>query len=102
MTPEEESRRDLDRQLDQFGWLFLGCSEMPISAVPGSPSVSSHDHGRRRLPVSGSKAVVEASTGAIPLVTNRLGPAARPQDVFGELASPIWQYWNTPLLIIAA
>src|SRR4051812_32689324 len=35
MTPEEKARRDIDRQLDQCGWLVQDCSEMHISAGPG-------------------------------------------------------------------
>ena len=35
MTPEEKARRDIDRQLDQCGWLVQDRSEMNISAGPG-------------------------------------------------------------------
>ena len=35
MTPEEKARRDIDRQLDQCGWLVQDRSEMHISAGPG-------------------------------------------------------------------
>lgn len=35
MTPEEKARRDIDRQLDQCGWLVQDRTEMHISAGPG-------------------------------------------------------------------
>jgi type I restriction enzyme R subunit len=35
MTPEEKARRDIDRQLEQCGWLVQDRSEMHISAGPG-------------------------------------------------------------------
>ena len=35
MTPEERARRDIDRQLEQCGWLAQDRSEMHISAGPG-------------------------------------------------------------------
>lgn len=35
MTPEEKARRDIDRQLEQCGWMVQDRSEMHISAGPG-------------------------------------------------------------------
>ncbi len=35
MTPEERARRDIDRQLEQCGWLVQDRPEMHISAGPG-------------------------------------------------------------------
>ena len=35
MTPEEKARRDIDRQLEQCGWLVQDRAEMNISAGPG-------------------------------------------------------------------
>ena len=35
MTPEELARRDIDRQLDESGWIVQSRSEMNISAGPG-------------------------------------------------------------------
>ncbi len=35
MTPEEKARRDIDRQLDQSGWIVQNRAEMNISAGPG-------------------------------------------------------------------
>lgn len=35
MTPEEKARRDIDRRLDQCGWLVQDRSEVNISAGPG-------------------------------------------------------------------
>jgi len=35
MTPEEKARREIDRQLEQCGWLIQGRSEMNISAGDG-------------------------------------------------------------------
>ena len=35
MTPEEKARREIDRQLEQCGWLVQDRTEMNISAGPG-------------------------------------------------------------------
>ena len=35
MTPEEKARHDIDRQLDQCGWVVQDRTEMNISAGPG-------------------------------------------------------------------
>ena len=35
MTPEQESRQDIDRQLVQTGWIVQDYRDMNISAGPG-------------------------------------------------------------------
>jgi len=35
MTPEQRSRLQIDRQLEQAGWVVQDCSQMNISAGPG-------------------------------------------------------------------